>query len=163
MISTHGYLKIFAPLVLVVFISSVIVAPVFGQDNPDFTSSAPSTVNKGDTFDLKISPAKGSLDQKDVSLVLPGGFEIAAPSPSVLPDGSLDYKIIAAPDEGEGDIMIQINSPSGIQNLSQKISVQKSFYETAQPYLITIGVLVLIALAVGGMSRSGGGSGGSIY
>jgi hypothetical protein len=163
MTAAYRSLKIFAPLVLAVFFSSVLASSGFGQETPDYTLSAPANVNKGDTFDLKVSSAKGPLDQKDVSVILPSGFENAMSSPTVSPDGSLVYKIKAAPDEGDGDIMVQINSSAGVQSLSRKIGVQRPFLETYQPFLITIGVLVLISLVVGGMAKSSSGSGSSMY
>jgi hypothetical protein len=48
--------------------------------------------------------------------------------------------------------------------LSEPIEVQRSFWEAYQPILITVGILVVLAVVFGGMSKStSGGSGGGGY
>jgi hypothetical protein len=149
----YKLLKALTPLVLVLFISAAMAAPALSSETNEYHVISPTQVSRGDTFELTVDSSKGVLNQKDVSLQLPPGFKYVQYLPVYSPDGSLKYKIQASLTDGTYVIYVQINSATTPMTLSQKITVQQSDFERAQPFLIGAGILAVLFLINGGMAK----------
>jgi hypothetical protein len=146
----YKLLKALTPLVLAIFLSGAIAAPMTTQVTNEYHVISSTQVSKGGSFELTVDSARGVLDQKDVAIILPTGFRFVTYSPVFAPDGSLLYRIQAGLTEGDYVIYVQINSPEKPITLSQKINVQQTVFEKAQPFLIAVGLVAILFLITGG-------------
>ena len=150
-------------IILFVFSMDIAIAPAWGQGTDSFILTGPDKVDKGDNFSLNIKPSNPPLDQKDVVLEVPAGFSLISAMP--LADGSITYYIHASQIESFYTLSVTITqNGKAAQTLSRNIYVQKSFFETAQPYIFWGSIILIVGAIVGGMSSSSSGSrGGFMY
>lgn len=137
-------LRALSPLVLAVYFFTF-TSPALGQQKPSYLVTAPSSVTRGDSFDLTITPVNAVLNLSDITISLPPGLSAPLYPATALSDGSYRYRILTGPFVGSFNMTISIASPSGSPVImTRTVAVQPTFFDT-YGVLILLGSLILVA------------------
>jgi len=136
-------LRAMSPIVLVVFLFTIAL-PAYGQQEASYQVSAPSSVTRGDSFDLTIIPVNTTLSLNDITVSLPDGLSATKYPVSAMSNGGYSYRILTGPYSGTFNMVITIASSSGSPvTIVRAVSVQPTFFDTYGIWIV-LGVVLLI-------------------
>jgi len=140
-------LRTLSPLVLAVYFFSFAM-PSFGQTEANYLVTMPSSVTRGDSFDMTIAPLGTTLNLKDMTVYLPPGLTATQYPVTALPNGSYDYKILTGPFTGSFNVVITIATASGQPvTITRTVSVLPTFFDTYGPLIVWGSLILIVALS----------------
>lgn len=143
------FLRTMSPIVLVLFFFTIAI-PSYGAQEPSYLITAPSSVSRGDSFDLTITPVNTALKLSNITVSLPPGLFADRYPVTTLPNGSYSYRILTGAYTGSFNIVISVASSTGSPvTMVQRVSVEPTFFDIYGPWIVMGGIILIVGLSAG--------------